>query len=64
MQVYLYGIKVALKSKNTAISIIKLNRGPRMIVLEKKNSFQLIGVDISPYSKEEFFYSDIKFDIN
>lgn len=35
-----------------------------MIVLEKKNSYQLIGVDISPYSKEEFFYSDVKFDIN
>lgn len=35
-----------------------------MIVLEKKDSYQIENVDIQPYNKEEFFYTDLKFAIN
>ena len=35
-----------------------------MIVLEKRNSYQLVGIDINPYTKEEFFYTDMKFNIS
>lgn len=35
-----------------------------MIVMEKRDSYQLLGIDIGPYSREEYFYTDLKFNIN
>lgn len=35
-----------------------------MIVMEKRDSYQILGIEIGPYSKEEYFYTDLKFNIN
>lgn len=35
-----------------------------MIVLEKKSLYQMAGIDISPYSTKEYFYSDTQFKVN